>query len=111
MVGQETLKYHFGGNFKQDEQNEDHIRTQPFSLGIHQSDCEGYTRAVQDERSNKGEAKPDFNKSFSVQIHGDAAFIGEGVVAETLNLAQLHGYKTGGAVHIIANNLGRFYNR
>ncbi|MBU6080746.1 2-oxoglutarate dehydrogenase E1 component [Allobacillus halotolerans] len=103
------VKYHFGGNFKQDEsKTKITLGHNPSHLEFINPIVEGYTRAVQDERSNKGEAKPDFNKSFSVQIHGDAAFIGEGVVAETLNLAQLHGYKTGGAVHIIANNLVGF---
>ena len=37
-------------------------------------------------------------------MHGDAAFAGQGIVAETLNLAQLKGYRTGGTIHIVVNN-------
>src|SRR5262249_45005928 len=42
--------------------------------------------------------------SLAVLLHGDAAFAGEGIVAETLNLSQLPGYHTGGTIHLIVNN-------
>jgi 2-oxoglutarate dehydrogenase E1 component len=59
---------------------------------------EGITRARQDL------ADAERHRIFPVLIHGDAAFAGQGVVAETLNMSQLEGYRTGGTLHIIINN-------
>lgn len=64
---------------------------------------EGMARASQMGRNELGPYQ-DVDCALPVLIHGDAAFPGEGVVAETLNLWQLHGYWVGGTIHIIVNN-------
>jgi 2-oxoglutarate dehydrogenase E1 component len=64
---------------------------------------EGRTRAEQTDRSTRT-GYHDAAVAMAVQIHGDAAFPAQGVVAETLNLADLHGYSTGGTLHLIVNN-------
>jgi 2-oxoglutarate dehydrogenase E1 component len=64
---------------------------------------EGVTRALQTDRATAtGEHDP--ARALAVLIHGDAAFAGQGVVAETFNLQAIDGYATGGTLHLIANN-------
>jgi 2-oxoglutarate dehydrogenase E1 component len=64
---------------------------------------EGRARAEQTERDGQ-QAQHFPRRALPILIHGDAAFPGEGVVAETLNLEALTGYSTGGVIHLIANN-------
>jgi 2-oxoglutarate dehydrogenase E1 component len=64
----------------------------------------GMTRADSERRDQRGPARLDERVTLGVLIHGDASFVGEGIVAETLNLSMLPAYHTGGTVHIIANN-------
>jgi 2-oxoglutarate dehydrogenase E1 component len=75
----------------------------PSHLEFVHSVIEGMTRAKQTDRSTPRLTR-DPNLVVPIIIHGDAAFSGQGVVPETLNLARLRGYNTGGTLHIIANN-------
>ena len=64
----------------------------------------GMARASQDTRTHAGPPSFDPMGSLAIQLHGDAAFPGQGIVAETLNLSGLRGYTTGGTIHVIVNN-------
>ena len=71
----------------------------PSHLEIVNPVVEGSAKARMDRRGDS-----EGNQVLAVQVHGDAAFAGQGVVMETLNLAQTRGYGTGGTVHIVINN-------
>ncbi|MYN13759.1 2-oxoglutarate dehydrogenase E1 component [Pusillimonas sp. TS35] len=71
----------------------------PSHLEIVNPVVEGSVRARQDRRNDE-----DGSQVLPVLVHGDAAFAGQGVVMETLNLAQTRGYGTGGTLHIVINN-------
>lgn len=71
----------------------------PSHLEIVNPVVEGSVRARQDRRGDK-----EGDQVLPVLVHGDAAFAGQGVIMETLNLAQTRGYRTGGTIHIVINN-------
>jgi len=103
------VKYHLGLDRRLKDDNTREVRVtlanNPSHLEFVNPVVVGYTRAAQENRSEKGFPKQDQNSSLGILIHGDAAFPGQGVVAETLNLSRLKGYQTGGTIHIIANNM------
>ncbi|WRZ90639.1 multifunctional oxoglutarate decarboxylase/oxoglutarate dehydrogenase thiamine pyrophosphate-binding subunit/dihydrolipoyllysine-residue succinyltransferase subunit [Streptomyces sp. NBC_01007] len=104
MHGSGDVKYHLGaqGTFTglDGEQIKVALAANPSHLETVDPIIEGIVRARQDI-INKGGT--DFTV-LPVALHGDAAFAGQGVVAETLNMSQLRGYRTGGTVHIVINN-------
>ncbi|HUE75786.1 MAG TPA: 2-oxoglutarate dehydrogenase E1 component [Chloroflexota bacterium] len=65
---------------------------------------EGMCRAADEDRTRGGPPVQDETRSLAILVHGDAAFPGQGIVAETLNFSRLPGYRTGGTIHVIANN-------
>lgn len=76
----------------------------PSHVEASDSVVEGMARAAGEQMDHPGAPHFDPLVSLPILIHGDAAFIGQGIVAETLNLGRLDGYYTGGTIHIIANN-------
>jgi multifunctional 2-oxoglutarate metabolism enzyme len=105
--GSDDVKYHLGaeGAFLAADDSEVRVVLSPNPSHLEAVDpvIEGRTRAEQTDRSGPV-ARLDHAVTLPVLIHGDAAFAAQGVVAETLNLARLDGYATGGTVHLIANN-------
>ena len=105
--GSGDVKYHLGahGTYIQmfgDNDIEVSLTANPSHLEAVDPVLEGLVRAKQD-LIDKGDAEDEFTV-MPLMLHGDAAFAGQGVVAETLNLALLRGYRTGGTIHIIVNN-------
>ncbi|MGG3925964.1 2-oxoglutarate dehydrogenase E1 component [Metabacillus fastidiosus] len=103
------VKYHLGADKQIKESNMRSARltlaNNPSHLEFIDPIVEGYTRAAQEDRTEKGYPVQDSKAAMAVLIHGDAAFPGEGIVAETLNLNRLKGYQAGGTIHVIANNM------
>ncbi len=104
IQGSGDVKYHLGATGKYPTTNGKtvtiSVASNPSHLEWVDPVVEGIVRAKQTRREdNKAH-----QKIMPILIHGDAAFAGQGVVAETLNLSQLSGYRTGGTIHIIVNN-------
>ena len=104
MHGSGDVKYHLGteGTFTalDGEQIKVSLAANPSHLEAVDPVLEGIVRAKQDLINKAG----DGFTVLPILMHGDAAFAGQGVVAETLNLSQLRGYRTGGTIHVVVNN-------
>ncbi|MGW0038386.1 multifunctional oxoglutarate decarboxylase/oxoglutarate dehydrogenase thiamine pyrophosphate-binding subunit/dihydrolipoyllysine-residue succinyltransferase subunit [Gordonia sp. NPDC003376] len=102
--GSGDVKYHLGAEGKYYQMFGDNeinvsLTANPSHLEAVDPVLEGLVRAKQDLLDEE-----DQFKILALMLHGDAAFAGQGVVAETLNMAMLPGYRTGGTVHIVVNN-------
>ncbi len=105
--GTGDVKYHHGANGSYALEGSESIivrlESNPSHLEFVAPVAAGATRAAQTTRQGP-HAHQDTNAAIPVILHGDAAFPGQGVVAETLNLQALDGYTVGGTVHLIQNN-------
>ena len=103
IQGSGDVKYHLGSIGQHRSRAGDQIQVEvvanPSHLEAVDPVLEGVVRAKQEMIGKLG-----YTKILPILLHGDAAFAGQGVVVETLNLSQLLGYRTGGTIHIIVNN-------
>ena len=104
VAGDGDVKYHLGyrtvRKLESGAEVEIRLAANPSHLEAVNPVVEGKARARQRIRGDTELRR----KVLPLLIHGDAAFAGQGIVAETLNMSQLHGYGTGGTVHIVVNN-------
>lgn len=103
MLGRGDVKYHLGYTStyatRQGDSIEIEMTFNPSHLEAINPVVEGKVRAKQDRYGADG-----VKAVLPILIHGDAAFAGQGLVVETLNMAGLDGFKTGGTIHIVINN-------
>jgi len=104
VLGSGDVKYHMGatGEYvtRSGKKIHIHLASNPSHLEAVDPVTVGRTRAKQDRTGEGGKAK-----YLPLLVHGDAAFAGQGITAETLNYADLAGYTVGGTIHVIVNNL------
>lgn len=103
VQGSGDVKYHLGSQGIYQAENGSPVSVvlapNPSHLEAVNPVVEGMARALCDEFADRT-----YSRVLPILVHGDAAFAGQGVVQETLNLMRLRGYRTGGTIHIIINN-------
>src|ERR1700692_4257188 len=104
VLGSGDVKYHMGatGEYLTKSGNKVHVHlvSNPSHLEAVDPVTVGRTRAKQDRTGEGGR-----EKFLPLLVHGDAAFAGQGILAETMNYADLPGYTVGGTIHVVVNNL------
>jgi 2-oxoglutarate dehydrogenase E1 component len=102
------VKYHMGARRKIPSEKAGDLSlvlmSNPSHLEMVTPVAQGAARAYQEQNDFGGPPWPDEDAALPVVMHGDAAFTGQGIVAESLNMALLEGYRTGGTIHIVVNN-------
>ena len=98
------VKYHAGALRKVGSNLSVSMAPNPSHLEFVNPVIVGMARAAGTDAASPGRPHFDGARTVPLLIHGDSAFPGQGIVAETLNLSRLDGYTTGGTIHIIANN-------
>ncbi|MEZ5307313.1 MAG: multifunctional oxoglutarate decarboxylase/oxoglutarate dehydrogenase thiamine pyrophosphate-binding subunit/dihydrolipoyllysine-residue succinyltransferase subunit [Pyrinomonadaceae bacterium] len=104
------VKYHQGATGKRKTSSGNDVRIQlscnPSHLEFVDPVVQGMARARQDQLLEGDDTRREevIDRILPVLLHGDAAFAGQGIVMETLQLANLRGYRTGGTIHIVVNN-------
>ncbi|HEY2323976.1 MAG TPA: multifunctional oxoglutarate decarboxylase/oxoglutarate dehydrogenase thiamine pyrophosphate-binding subunit/dihydrolipoyllysine-residue succinyltransferase subunit [Thermoanaerobaculia bacterium] len=101
--GSGDVKYHLGADGVHQAPGESYMK---LTLASNPSHLEAVDPIVEGMARAKQQLAGDAKRAvvLPLLIHGDAAFAGQGVVAETLNMSQLHGYRTGGTIHLVINN-------
>lgn len=98
------VKYHLGTSYKRTYEDtgktvEIHLLPNPSHLELVNPVVEGFVRSIQHFESDHQR-----ERSVPILVHGDAAFAGQGIVYETMQMADLYNYSTGGTIHFIVNN-------
>jgi len=104
VLGSGDVKYHIGATGEHATRSGHKLRMSLVSNPSHLEAVDpiamGRARAKQVRRGREGR-----RQVLPITIHGDAAFAGQGIAAETLNMAELEGYSVGGTIHVVVNNL------
>lgn len=98
------VKYHMGALYKGQSGLNRFLAYNPSHLEVVNPVITGQTRAAQENTDNPGIPEQDTNAAYAVLVHGDAAFPGQGIVPESFNYSRVRGFRTGGSIHVIANN-------